>query len=165
MTTPLRDRPGGQGSKARPVSWLFLGVLALAGLIGLDAAARRGAERWALSEVRVAAEAAVGLRVAMLRSEIEKQRTLPQVLAEDPGVLAALERPDEARILALDARLDVLAGATRAGAIYLLDREGMTIAPATISRLRASSATIIPSAPISGAAWRWGRRSTSPSAL
>ena len=127
MTTPLRDRPGGQGSKARPVSWLFLGVLALAGLIGLDAAARRGAERWALSEVRVAAEAAVGLRVAMLRSEIEKQRTLPQVLAEDPGVLAALERPDEARILALDARLDVLAGATRAGAIYLLDREGMTI--------------------------------------
>ncbi|GGF54897.1 two-component sensor histidine kinase [Azorhizobium oxalatiphilum] len=128
MTTDLRDRPFPVARKARPISWLFLGVLAIASLIALDALARRGAERWALSQVRLNAEAAVGLRVAMLRSEIEKQRTLPLVLAEDPGVRAALERPEEARLLSLDARLEALAEATRAGAIYLLDTRGMTIA-------------------------------------
>ncbi|WP_280790722.1 sensor histidine kinase [Azorhizobium doebereinerae] len=128
MTFDVRDRPIAASRKPRPVSWLFLGVVAIAGLIALDALARRGAERWALSQVRVSAEAAVGLRVAMLRSEIEKQRTLPLVLAEDPGVRAALERPDESRLLALDNRLDLLAEATRAGAIYLLDTKGMTIA-------------------------------------
>lgn len=128
MTSEVRERPIAANRKPRPVSWLFLGVVAIAGLIALDALARRGAERWALSQVRVSAEAAVGLRVAMLRSEIEKQRTLPLVLAEDPGVRAALERPDESRLLALDDRLDLLAEATRAGAIYLLNTEGMTIA-------------------------------------
>ncbi|MGU3493089.1 ATP-binding protein [Xanthobacteraceae bacterium A53D] len=128
MTTDMRDRSLTTERKPRPVSWLFLGVLAIAGLIALDQLARRAAERWALSQVRISAEAAVGLRVAMLRSEIEKQRTLPLVLAEDPGVRAVLEKPDESRMLALDARLEALAEATRAGAIYLMDLSGMTIA-------------------------------------
>ncbi len=97
-------------------------------LLALDALARFGAERWALGQVRAGAEAAAEFRAAMLRSEIEKQRTLPVVLAQDPDVRAVLEGRDPARIAALNAKLETLAAGTRAGVIYLLDTKGITLA-------------------------------------
>ncbi|QTL03392.1 sensor histidine kinase [Aquabacter sp. L1I39] len=92
----------------------------------LDAAAARVAENWALSQLRATAEAAVALRGAMLRSEIEKQRSLPLVLADDPGVRAALADPQEGQLLALDERLERIAQESRAGAIYVIDAQGLT---------------------------------------
>ncbi|MCB4768369.1 sensor histidine kinase [Ancylobacter sp. Lp-2] len=108
--------------------WLLAGMAGAALLTGLDMAARYGAERWALGEVRAGAEAAATFRAAMLRSEIEKQRTLPVILAEDPDVRAALESRDPARIDALNAKLEALAAATRAGVIYVIDAAGIAIA-------------------------------------
>ncbi|MCX5494046.1 ATP-binding protein [Kaistia dalseonensis] len=107
---------------------LLLIVLALVLLIGLDRFARFGAERWALSQLRTDAQAAAELRVSLVRSEIEKQRTLPIVLAQDPDMRAALESRDAARLDALDAKFEQLAIGTRAGAIYLLDNKGVAIA-------------------------------------
>lgn len=108
--------------------WLVAGLAGMALLLTLDAAARYGAARWALGEVRAGAEAAATFRAAMLRSEIEKQRTLPVILAQDPDVRAALEGPDDARLAALNAKLEALAGATRAGVIYVIDAKGLAIA-------------------------------------
>ncbi|GAB4066929.1 ATP-binding protein [Ancylobacter sonchi] len=108
--------------------WLLAGVAGVALLTGLDIAARYGAERWALGEVRAGAEAAATFRAAMLRSEIEKQRTLPVILAQDPDVRTALESRDPARIAALNTKLEALAAATRAGVIYVIDAGGIAIA-------------------------------------
>ncbi|MBS7545041.1 sensor histidine kinase [Ancylobacter oerskovii] len=108
--------------------WLLAGLGVAALLVVLDAAARYGAERWALGEVRAGAEAAALFRAAMLRSEIEKQRTLPVILAQDPDVRAALEERDPARLSALNAKLEALAAATRAGVIYVIDARGIAIA-------------------------------------
>lgn len=115
------------GAARRWPGWsLFL--LAAAALVALDRGADYAGGRWALSNLDAAAHAAAELRVSALRSEIEKQRTLPVVLAQDPDVRTALETRDPGRLSALDAKLETLADATRAGAIYLLDAKGVTLA-------------------------------------
>ncbi|MDE1567937.1 sensor histidine kinase [Aquabacter sp. P-9] len=112
--------------RRRRASWLVLGTLALGALVVLDAVAAHVAKNWAMSQLRATAEAAVALRGAMLRSEIEKQRALPLVLAGDPGVQEALAAPQEGRLLALDERLERIAQESRAGAIYVIDAQGLT---------------------------------------
>ncbi len=62
------------------------------------------------------------------RAEIEKQRALPSVLAQDPDVRHALIATDAAVVDALNRKLDTLSAGTRAGVIYLLNRDGLTIA-------------------------------------
>ncbi|MFG1417049.1 sensor histidine kinase [Xanthobacter albus] len=100
---------------------------ALALLAGLDRLAVYGANRWALAKVEAEAAFAADLRVTALRSEIEKQRTLPVVLAQDPDVRAALEHGGDAALAALDAKFRTLARATRAGVIYLMNDAGLCI--------------------------------------
>lgn len=109
--------------------WPALGFLAAAllALVVLDRLAVYGAERLALARVRSEAAFAADLRVTALRSEIEKQRTLPVVLAQDPDVRAALSHGDSTGIHALDERFRTLAAATRTGVIYLLDPHGLCI--------------------------------------
>ena len=107
---------------------VLLAALAAAFLIGLDRLADYAAEEWALAKVGTEAEAAAALRVAVLRSEIEKQRSLPLILAQDPDVIAALQTRAADRLSALDAKFAALSAGTRAGAIYLLDAQGLTLA-------------------------------------
>ena len=65
----------------------------------------------------------------MLRSELEKQRSLPFVLAQDPDVRAALGAAnDQPRLDAINAKFEALSQGTRAAVIYLLDRSGTAIA-------------------------------------
>lgn len=103
-------------------------LLALATLVALDLGARYAAARWAYASVRVAAETAAELRVAVLQSEIEKHRSLPLILAEDPDVRAALASKNPERIAALNPKLETLSTGARVSVIYLLDPGGMTIA-------------------------------------
>ena len=114
------------GDGSRSVSFVVLGLVAVLVLVALDTLAGGMAREEALSRVRLGAQAAAELRVAMLRSEIEKYRSLPQVLAADPGVRAALETPGDGALLSLNERLDHLAQETRAAAIYVIDRQGLT---------------------------------------
>ncbi|MPT21807.1 MAG: sensor histidine kinase, partial [Starkeya sp.] len=107
---------------------LVLLLAALVLLAVLDQMARRGAEAWVMAQLSREAEASAGLRAAMLRSEIEKQRSLPVVLAQDPDVRTALTRRDPAVLRALDAKFEALATGTRASVIYLLDRQGVALA-------------------------------------
>lgn len=104
--------------------------LVLAGLIllvGLDRLAVFAAHRWALAKVEAEAAVAADLRVTALRSEIEKERTLPVVLAQDPDLRTALRGKDRAALDALDAKFAALAEATRTGVIYLIDATGLCI--------------------------------------
>src|SRR5262249_6931940 len=128
IAAPARPAAGIVRSRARR-GWaafalagvvLFAAVVWQAGPIGRDRA---------LGEISRSAEAAVGLHVAMLRSELEKQRSLPFVLAQDPDVRAALGAAgDSQRLDAINAKFEALSRGTRAAVIYLLDRGGTAIA-------------------------------------
>lgn len=106
------------------------GVVAgmLAVMLGLDRIADFAARRWALAQVEAGARTAAALRVAVLRSEIEKQRSLPFALAQDPDVRRALASQDAGLFLALDQRFEALVARVRAGVIYLIDTGGHTVA-------------------------------------
>lgn len=68
------------------------------------------------------------LHAAVLRSELERHRSLPLVLAQDPDLTSLLDRPDAANTLRLNQKLEALAKEVRAAAIYALDADGMTLA-------------------------------------
>lgn len=128
QTTPApTPEASSWGNRPRMLKLLVLGALLLALLAGLDRLAVYAATRWALAKVEAEAAFAADLRVTALRSEIEKQRTLPVVLAQDPDVRDALSHGDAAAITALDAKFKTLAQATRAGVIYLMNDAGLCI--------------------------------------
>lgn len=102
------------------VSALIIGVATWgAGEVAADAARADLARR---------ADAAAALHAAVLRSELEKHRSLPFVLAADPDVGQALRSRDPAALAALSRKLEDLSGQTRAAVIYILDARGLTLA-------------------------------------
>ncbi len=74
------------------------------------------------------ATTASALHAAVLRSELERHRSLPLVLAQDPDLKSLLARPDAADTLRLNRKLESLAKEVRAAAIYALDADGITLA-------------------------------------
>lgn len=74
------------------------------------------------------ATTASALHAAVLRSELERHRSLPLVLAQDPDLKSLLDRPDAANTLRLNRKLESLAKEVRAAAIYALDADGITLA-------------------------------------
>ena len=74
------------------------------------------------------ATTASALHAAVLRSELERHRSLPLVLAQDPDLTRLLDRPDAANTLRLNRKLESLAKEVRAAAIYALDADGITLA-------------------------------------
>ncbi|MBX9614932.1 MAG: sensor histidine kinase [Caulobacteraceae bacterium] len=101
--------------------WLTVTVLAMT-------AAGELARRDALAELRQQAEANAVLHAAVLRSELEKQRSVPVVLAQDPEIRALLAGPGPDRADRVSAKLEALALQTRAAAIYVLDDQGFAVA-------------------------------------
>jgi len=83
--------------------------------------ARRSAEA---GLVRLA-EAGAALHAAVLRSELEKYRSLPLVLSQDPAVIAMLASSDSREADSVSSKLETLADQTRAAAIYVLDNQGV----------------------------------------
>lgn len=101
--------------------WLALGgaaVFAAGGLAGRDAEAQ--AQRQA--------SVAAALHAAILRSELERHRSLPMVLARDPDLAAMLAAPTAADTDRVDRRFESLAGDVRAAAIYVLNDRGVAVA-------------------------------------
>lgn len=92
--------------------------------VGLAAAAAgEVARRDAGEDLARQADAAAALHVAVLRSELEKYRSLPAVLSQDPEVMAVVSNqgaPDR-----VSAKLETLAAQTRAAAFYVLDGSGV----------------------------------------
>jgi len=98
--------------------WLVLGLAAvwIAGEI-----ARRDAEADLVRQARASAD----LHAAVLRSELEKHRSLPLVLSQDLSVAAMLSSGTPASGNRVSERLEGLAEQTRAAAIYVLDNRGV----------------------------------------
>lgn len=99
------------------VGWLALTAAAMT-------VAGEVARRDALADLARQAEAAAILHAAVLRSELEKHRSLPVVLAQDPEVVAMVSGAGGVDPDAVSAKLEALAVQTRAATIYVLDKNG-----------------------------------------
>lgn len=121
----LRDFIRGVARQASKGPWpLVIGVwLVLA--LGAAFAAGEIARRQAELDIGRQAQAAAALHAAVLRSELEKHRSLPLVLVQDPEAVALLRDPTTAEADLMNRKLELLADQTRAAAIYLLDADGV----------------------------------------
>ncbi|MDB5460443.1 MAG: histidine kinase [Caulobacteraceae bacterium] len=107
--------------------WVAFVVIGAALVMASGYAAGRLAAEGGRRDLLRQANAAAALHAAVLRSELEKHRSLPLVLADDRDVRTALQDPRRAP-QALDARLEALSANTGAAVIYIVDREGVTLA-------------------------------------
>ncbi|GGA77406.1 C4-dicarboxylate transport sensor protein DctB [Brucella endophytica] len=71
---------------------------------------------------------AASLNAVVLRTVLEKQRSVPFVLAQDRDIRAALASGDKARFQELDHKLEGLVDGTGASVIYILNRHGLAVA-------------------------------------
>lgn len=101
--------------------WL---IAAASAVIAAGEVARRDAE----ATVRRHASTAGALHAAVLRSELERHRSLPIVLAQDRDLIDLLDSPGPGRVAALNLKFEKLARESRAAAIYALDVSGVTLA-------------------------------------
>ncbi len=107
----------------RPWLVLLLGWL-IASLLAMLAAGEL-ARRDAQADLGRQADAAAALHAAVLRSELEKHRSLPVVLSQDPEVVGLISGVGRQSADAVSSKLEALAAQTRAAAIYVLDRNGV----------------------------------------
>ncbi|WAC48021.1 ATP-binding protein [Asticcacaulis sp. SL142] len=84
--------------------------------------------RSALDDLKREARVTAQLRVAVLQSELDKQRAVPVILADDSDVVAALRDPDPARFIRISQKLERLRQETRGAVIYLIDDKGVAVA-------------------------------------
>jgi two-component system C4-dicarboxylate transport sensor histidine kinase DctB len=127
----MRETGAVTGAAQLPAGRRRRWAIALLGLL-LVAGVAYGVGRWsserAAVDLRQRTEAAAQLRNAVLRSELEKQRSMPLVLALDEDVRRALDRDETQRRQVLNRKLEALAAETRAAAIYLVNGDGTTLA-------------------------------------
>jgi len=121
---PHRVMPGARRRGRRSALWIAGAVLLVAAFWITGQVARSRA----VAILQRDAAAAAALHAAVLRSELEKQRSTPFVLAADPDVTAALISKDAARGEALSRKLAALSHGTGAAAIYVMDADGTTVA-------------------------------------
>nr|WP_314428487.1 cache domain-containing protein [uncultured Brevundimonas sp.] len=100
-------------------AWL---VTSLVGAYAAGETARRDSETVLARQ----SENAAALHAAVLRSELEKYRSLPPAMATDADVARLLQEPDSTDATALNQRLEALADQTRASAIYVIAADGVT---------------------------------------
>jgi two-component system C4-dicarboxylate transport sensor histidine kinase DctB len=128
MSDDVARSPRRLRTDRRAAAWLAAGLLAalVSVLLGWGAglAARHEAGRMLEEQVRGTAS----LHAALLRSELEKQRSLPFVLAADPDLRDALQQRAPALLQATSQKLERLRDGTGADVIYLIDAAGMTVA-------------------------------------
>lgn len=110
---------------------IAIGILLLAalGLLATDRAMRASA----LDEAENAAQNEAAILAAGLESELDKFSLVPLVLARDPQV-QSLMAGDRAQQNGLNQRLQQIAKQTGAAVIYLMSRDGLTLAASNWNR-------------------------------
>ena len=107
------------------------GLLVIAGLVALALAVWLGgrvAERLALTDLRRTAQSALGLQVAALSAEMQRQSALPLALATDPEIVRAVgPSPEPGLVESVNGRLGRIARATGATVIYVTRADGVTV--------------------------------------
>jgi histidine kinase len=114
----------GKFRKALPVLLLVGG-----GMLLCMAGAWRFAGERALRDEQAQVQRQLDLYAQALQQRIDRHRTLPQVLALDPELRAAVSGPlDEAQRLALDRKLERANDVTRSSTLTLIGRDGVALA-------------------------------------
>ncbi|MGV8928827.1 MAG: sensor histidine kinase [Brevundimonas sp.] len=114
--------------RASKTQWrLFAALWSLVAIVAVVASGEL-ARRDAMASAGRQAATASALHAAVLRSELERHRSLPMVLAQDPDLAALLRRPDANGAARLNRKFEALAKDVRAAAIYALDADGRTLA-------------------------------------
>jgi len=110
---------------------LTIGILLVAalGLLAIDRTMRTSA----LEEAENSAENEAAILAAGLESELDKVSLVPLVLARDPQV-RSLMAGDREQKSGLNQRLEQLARQTGAAVIYLMNRDGLTLAASNWNR-------------------------------
>ncbi|HEV7272115.1 hybrid sensor histidine kinase/response regulator [Pseudoxanthomonas sp.] len=108
-------------------------LLAALAILGGTALVMALAYHWAGARAQRAETAQLDrqldLHAQALQQRIDRYRTLPQVLAQDPDLRAALTAPvDDARRNALNRRLEDANSVTRSSTLTLIDRRGIALA-------------------------------------
>ncbi|WP_395942810.1 ATP-binding protein [Brevundimonas sp.] len=109
-------------------SWIFLLAGWLAAILIVAGLAGEAVRQDATQELERKASASAALHAAVLRAELEKQRSAPFILASDPDVGALLSAPTRTDADRVDRKLERLVAQTRAAVIYVLDARGLTLA-------------------------------------
>ncbi|MNH86476.1 C4-dicarboxylate transport sensor protein DctB [compost metagenome] len=99
-------------------AWVVVSVVTA---LAAGSVARREAE----AELARQADAAAALHAAVLRSELEKHRSLPIALAGDPDIVRLLSAPDRPHLDRVNRKLEGLATHSRAAVIYAIDLNGV----------------------------------------
>src|SRR5579871_1916149 len=76
-----------------------------------------------VSEAKVEAQ----LQAAVLESELEKQRSVPVILAMDTDLVDSVRNPSPQHSLTISKKLETLRHATRGAVIYVIDEHGRTL--------------------------------------
>src|SRR5262245_15118718 len=118
----VNARPAGRIAKL--VYYVLAGFLAA----GVLAAASQYGRNRAYEALRMRAQGNAELNAVLLRTVLEKQRSLPFVLAQDRDVISALSSRSESMFRLINGKLENLVPGTRASVIYLLDAGGLAVA-------------------------------------
>lgn len=112
---------------ARP-AWRWIALLSLLFAASLIAATVYGFvyERAAATLVEEA-QVAAQLQAEVLKSELEKQRSVPVILAMDRDLIESVRNPTPQHSLAISKKLETLRHATRTAVIYVIDEHGQTL--------------------------------------
>eukprot|EP01136_Pigoraptor_vietnamica_P038260 Opistho-1_new@107332 len=115
-------------SAKNAIQWrLFVAIWLVVVVVAVTASGEL-AQRDAKASAGRQAATASALHAAVLRSELERHRSLPMVLAQDPDLARLLARPDADTTTRLNLKFETLAREVRAAAIYALDADGRTLA-------------------------------------
>lgn len=123
----ILESPIASGSPGRTGRLIF-GIVAVV-LVGValflakDYGARRGYET-----LSARAQSTAELNAVLLRTVLEKQRSLPFVLSQDRDVISALSTRSESMLQLVNRKFESLIPGTRSAVIYLLDADGLAIA-------------------------------------
>ncbi|CAN1562821.1 COG4191 Signal transduction histidine kinase regulating C4-dicarboxylate transport system [Caulobacteraceae bacterium] len=115
-------------SAKNAIQWRLFVAIWLVVIVVAVTASGELAQRDAKASAGRQAATASALHAAVLRSELERHRSLPMVLAQDPDLARLLARPDADTTTRLNLKFETLAREVRAAAIYALDADGRTLA-------------------------------------
>jgi two-component system, NtrC family, C4-dicarboxylate transport sensor histidine kinase DctB len=120
-TTRLAGWPGwiSKAMLAVAAALIIVAVLLAAGDYGRQRGYQLVADR---------ARSTAELNAVLLRTVLEKQRSVPFVLSQDRDVINALSTRSESVLQRLNRKLENLIGGTGSAVIYLLDADGLAIA-------------------------------------
>ena len=112
---------------AKP-AWRWIGLLSLLFAASLIAATVYGFIYERESKILVEeAQVAAQLQAEVLKSELEKQRSIPAILAMDTDLIESVQNPSLQHSLAISKKLERVHHDTHSAVIYVIDEHGRTL--------------------------------------